>query len=328
MLRLFMVIMGLALLPITAWGETRSFRDWTAECDERLSCKALANDSGRKVEMELVRHGHEGASWQLLFHFKGVTPPYVTAVDAIVDGETVQFNTTGFQLYHDKITSGVAGGEELDSLFGKIRRGKELKLAYDSSHTSDRKEPHDLRFSLSGLAAALLWIDEKQKRVGRSKDISYPAGIEGEAETVTSEETKAKLRKLAEPFCSEDEQLEITSYRLPADKILHAIDCIVNPKNSATVFFVETSFGISPLVFADYQDGWTGIGNLPNEKFDAKTGFLQSSSFWGWDETSCMYEGSWVWSDISFKLLEFKRVADCEMGRPEDAKVLYKRPIN
>lgn len=323
--------MEFTLLPAAVWAESRSFRDWTAECDDQLSCRAWANDRSRKVEMRLLRHHHEGSSWQLLFRFKDVAPPSSGDVNFAVDGgDAVEFSgSLDFPKFSDGVTVGVAGKDELGLLFTQIKAGKDLRLAYDSSPTRDKTEEREMRFSLSGLAAALLWIDERQNRVGSSNDVSFPSGVDDTTDVVVSDKAKAELERRAAAICPAEEPRKITSYRLPSKDVLHVVECDVDLKNTQAGFFRESSVGISLLLFADYFDGWKGADRLTNATFDPKTGHLQSSSTsWGLAWVGCQYEGSWVWSDDDFKLLEFAYVSDCENGKPEDSKILYKRQVN
>lgn len=180
-------------------------------------------------------------------------------------------------------------------------------------------------FSLSGLAAILLWADEQQQRVGKPAEISYPPGVTGDATASVTDAIRAKIEKRVEIDCDPPpENITIESYHLPGGFLLHVTQCFSGPYNFSQLYFFERKGDLQLIYFADYDEAWIGTNQLFNSEFEPKTGRLVSF-YKGRGVGDCGSTGQWVWSGYSFRLMEFRAWPDCENGKnDEDWTVLYK----
>jgi hypothetical protein len=229
----------------------------------------------------------------------------------------------GYMRDADGITFGLAGGADLDKLFAAVKKGQKLALSFETPDGKTQKET----FSLSGLAAVLLWVDEQQERIGKSSEISFPPGVEGEAAFTAAKEITDKIEARAKLDCDPlpgSQKFTVDSYHLPGGFALHVAPCILAAYNFTQLYFFERRGELYPIYFADYYDGWTGTNQLFNSDFDPKTGGL-GAFYKGRGVGDCGSAGQWVWSGTSFKLLEFIAWPDCDNGKSsDDWPVIYK----
>lgn len=331
-LRVLTLIMVSGLFPAFAMAEIKTVRDWTGECDDDLFCTATASGAGGMVmggtgyQMRVTRASGDISWWSMRFLLKHVPQPKTEGEMAIaVDGgEPLNFyEELGYLRDADGVTFGLAGGADLNKLFAAIKKGRKLKLSYETLEGKKQEET----FSLSGLAAVLLWIDEQQSRVGRSSEISSPGGVEGEAEFTAKREIFDKIEARAKLDCDPlppSQKFSIESYHLPGGFALHVAPCIAAAYNFTQLYFYQRRDELYPIYFADYYDGWTGTNQLFNSEFNPKTGWL-GAFYKGRGVGDCGSTGQWVWSDSSFKLVEFSAWPDCDNGKnSDDWPVVYK----
>lgn len=330
MLRALLLAMSLTVFPALAFADGKTIRDWAADCDDTLSCMATGSGEGGMAmggtgyRLRLIRQSAESSPWAMMFLIKNVPQPKPDGEMRIsIDGgEALSFyEDYGYLRDSDGITFGLAGGPDLTKLFASLKRGKTLVLSYETPEGKTQREA----FSLSGLAAVLLWIDDKQNRVGKSSEISFPAGVDGEAKFTATKEILDKIAARVKFDCdSPPENSEVESYHLPGGFALHIAQCFAGPYNFTQLYFFERRDDLQLIYFADYYESWSGTNQLFNSDFDPKTGSL-SSFYKGRGLGDCGTTGQWVWSGYSFRLAEFSAWPDCENGRDsEDWPVIYK----
>jgi hypothetical protein len=156
-------------LPALAQVERRSFRDWEAGVRtdalgwvSTRGSRASASDLARPApaRFELLR----GAS--PVWHAVIATPEALDPAKPILltlDGQS-RTVPPGQALARDAAEAlTIQHPETLSFLAANLRNAKTLSAA-----ATDRSgKPVKLDFSLAGLAAAMLWLDEKQQRVGK-----------------------------------------------------------------------------------------------------------------------------------------------------------------
>jgi hypothetical protein len=329
LLRMLLPIVALCLFPSLASAEGKTVRDWTGECDDDLACMATASGEGGMAmggtgyRLQYNRASDGTSVWAMRFFLKNVPQPKAEGemVISVDGGAPVSFyEEYGYLRDADGITFGLAGGDDLTKLFAAVKKGQKLTLSYETAGGKTQKE----NFSLSGLAAVLLWIDDKQKRVGKSSEISSPPGVDGEAKFTAKKDVLDKIAARVKFDCEyPPEGSEVESYHLPGGFALHIAQCFAGPYNFTQLYFFERRDDLRLIYFADYGDGWTGTNQLFNSDFDPKTGSL-GAFYKGRGLGDCGTTGGWVWSGYSFKLVEFTAWPDCENGKDsEDWPVIY-----
>ena len=151
--------MLLALLLVAAApqpSEVRTFQDWTVACDNGLTCEAVAllpqdaegdEDWAGWVTLMLRRGGRAGDAPELILQNVDGEPGVLLA-----DGRPVAA----------RFSSGVDG----DTVIGDERLLMETLRVAQGLDVRDRTGARLGRISLAGASAAMLYMDERQRRVG------------------------------------------------------------------------------------------------------------------------------------------------------------------
>jgi hypothetical protein len=322
----------LLMMGSTALAEGKTVRDWTAECATSLTCITEATGSSGLAmgkagyRLQVGRHNGEDTAWFIELIMKNVPQPNGTLVIS-VDGQALPEMSESFDYLKDAEgeTFGISALSVLKPLFAQMKKGKSVEIAFKANDGSEHKET----FSLSGLAATMLWIDEKQERVGNSDRVDMPTGVNGDTEFEAEADVIAKIKARADVECGplmEGEERQITSYHLPGAKALHVSSCFSGAYNFGSLFLIDGVDGPEVLSFADYSEeyGWTGTDQLINAEFDPKTGSLFSFAK-GRGIGDCGSSGRWVWRQYAFQLRTFASWDDCENGKePDQWPVVFK----
>lgn len=329
--RMLLLITALGFFPAFAAAEDKTVRDWTGDCDDDLACMATASGAGGMAmggtgyRLRFSRAEGDISAWSMRFFLKNVPQPKADGEMVIsVDGGAALsfYEEYGYLRDADGITFGLAGGKDLDKLFAAVKKGQKLTLSYETPDGKTQRQD----FSLSGLAAVLLWIDDQQKRVGKSSEISSPSGVDGEAKFTAKKGVLGKIAARVQFDCDPPSaDSEVESYHLPGGFALHVTQCFAGPYNFTQLYFFERRDDLQLIYFADYYEGWSGTNQLFNSEFDPKTGRLDAF-YKGRGIGDCGSAGRWVWSGYSFKLTEFSAWPDCDNGKSsDDWPVIYKR---
>ncbi|MBF0664144.1 MAG: DUF1176 domain-containing protein [Brevundimonas sp.] len=245
-----------ASAPSAMPSERRAFRDWIAICDNGNACFAFAaadNHSGWvRVAME---PGPEARP--------EVAAGYWPSEDGATDAFALTVDGTAFPLTLTD-SGGTAGSVAADRALAAVRAmadGRSGDIGPDGA------------LSLSGAAAALLWIDERQGRVGTVTALRRPgskpassvppapplpevrpapavsqAGFGESDQTLpqTLEDLPTVMDCRAETSHSEWVQKEVMSARLGADTELWGVPCIMGAYNIGHEWFITGPGGRDP----------------------------------------------------------------------------------
>ncbi len=157
-------------------GTYRSFRDWVAACDNTRSCRAYAlsadNDSVG-VALGMARAGDPDAAPELTLHFADQDQIRNEGrVTITADTGPVATLVIGQGLIVDENVYAIADERAAAAILAAARRSRELRLTFDPPVAG--QDGNALRISLDGASAALLWIDDRQKRVGTVTALARP----------------------------------------------------------------------------------------------------------------------------------------------------------
>lgn len=155
--------LGLVLIAATAAkADTfRQFRDWAVTCSEGLTCSASVSNGGEGLYgLSLTRGKAAEAPLRLILNTAsgGAASGPVTLS---VDGETVG------EVPSDAFEVSDSGGLETEAamvaetILPAMRNGSEMTVSFPQGDQTLTQS-----FSLSGLAASLLYLDEAQRRDG------------------------------------------------------------------------------------------------------------------------------------------------------------------
>lgn len=314
-----------AVLLLTATlGEAasggKSVRDWTASCSQAACSAETVGDGGLAADgqgyrLVISRNSGSSTGWMVTLVAHDVPKPDGAAA--------LRFDVAGFTLpdiaasgFSDGDSFGVAGGTALERIFPALRKGKEVTVGFTA-----QEGRQTVRFSLSGLAAVLLWIDDQQGRIGYSDQV---AG----AEATVASETITDLRSLppalydllqVTPDCSPEdneymERIGVSRDRPDAETELYAVPCWSAAYNTIERYFtISTADGtLTPLLFAEYSDdtGWRGTAEMINSAYDPAARQL-SSFVKARGLGDCGGSGRWRWEDHMFKMMEYRFQGEC-----------------
>ncbi|HOV05013.1 MAG TPA: DUF1176 domain-containing protein [Kaistiaceae bacterium] len=330
----FLGALALVLLAAgPAGAETRTFEDWTANCDEAGACTATSPSLASPADHLFVARAATGkADWNLGFSTNAALADRDRPINIRVAGgaATTLRPASGYGPFaapQDFYVTDPAAGTRI---FAEMAAGAALRVEY----VDIAGGAHDLDASLAGLSAALLWIDERQGRLDSPRRIAAPghlapaaaidegariaaAGVppllaEAHARTSDCEALESELIAGVEPVIG----------ALSDTATLYALPCTAGAYQVAyRLYVVERGEigGIRPLYFADYSEdfGWRGTDLLMSVAFDAETATLTSFAK-GRGLADCGTAGTWVWRDFDFALVEFRAKDTCDGTPPQD----------
>jgi invasion protein IalB len=316
--------------------EAKVFADWQAACQPETGycvASALVNPnpaSGAVADyvLQLARQ-EKGIYWE-------VSLTTIFDLPAIDTPVTVQIDSTTLALtpYRDLAAFGAPNnfyllGDAAQFVLDKMVPGKRIAFSY----ANEFNQPTSIRFSLNGLGAALVWIDEQQRRLGAER-VARDAPI-GLGDPLTTRTAFARLpgplstlhRAYAD--CDPPEDLpnanEIGIYALTGTSTLYMLPCTAGAYNFSYRLYIENEFELTPLLFAYYSErfGWRGAEVLVNPEFDPETGTL-TSFYKGRGPADCGTRGTWVWDEYAFKMIRYRTKDLCDFtGEPGQFPQVY-----
>lgn len=325
------IIIATTLLAVTVptvhGAEKREyFKDWLAACRlETGYCSAITylnpNPGDGTVADYWLRIGrHKDASnWEISVTTVKTQPQLTTYFYAKVGEKGFNFVRGSTAVAHGAINDFFLIGDEANALLQAMIAGDKLEFNFNA----ENDEYQALDFSLSGLSASLLWIDDQQGKVGTPRiagpsplllesaepKLDLPKAIP--ADLLAYHAEKSECDEFGEVINAEDWEV----HQLDNSKLLFMIPCGSGAYNFAFSFYLaDTQTGnYSQLLFADYWEpqGWGGTDILINAYFDPKEKTL-SSYYKGRGLGDCGNSGLWQWSDYSFKLLKFNAKSECD----------------
>ncbi len=312
-------LMILLAMTVPAFAGSKTVRDWTATCDE-YACSAEVTGSnglasgGQGYRLQVARAGGKGQSWYLKLIAHNVPQPdgkMAVSIDGTETEMTVAPSGDG---------DGIDPTDQaaMEKVFPALRKGKSMDVSFMS-----KQGPNSETFSLSGLAAVLLWMDERQGRVGDSAGVAVVDGTLGAA-TITGDAQQAlkvelkDLRVGRECQWDDEEQMPFNAqtYDLGEGYSLLLVQCTLGAYQPSTLVFLRGSDGLELKAFANYgsDTGWGGTNYLGFADFDPKTKALHNYvKFRGLGD--CGASANWVWTGYDFKLTEY-RYRDCSDDEP------------
>lgn len=149
-------------------GDVNSFRDWMAACDNLRSCSAYGVDADI-YGGAFIRVARDGAA----------DMPATITIGVNADGGVkLEFDDLSLPGLPHEAIAGTAGDDDaikrlmirdpaaVAQLITSLRKAGKLIITRIDPPGVSPSDPSITEISLTGFAAAMLWIDEQQKRVG------------------------------------------------------------------------------------------------------------------------------------------------------------------
>lgn len=336
----FACVLTLAMTIVADRAEAieAAFRDWAVVCAADGACGAGTQNTN--ANLVLHRSVTTGTGYEISVELDPSAIDPSQPIGLKVDNGPTRTAQPGRDYRMDTSTNritlvdpGLASG-----LLPDLVAGGQLVLFFATPSGGTLRLP----FSLSGLSASLLWIDEQQGRVGEPRIAQVPTNDSGddtprppvEGGTGTGGLPEMVLARHSVSDCepATAEFLALIppiSARLSQTATVHALPCTRGAYNvTHRLYLVETGEigGIQPLYFVEYSErfGWTGTDILFNVDIDAATGTLSSFTK-GRGLGDCGSAGTWLWQDYAFALVRFVHQEDCNGTPPEDWSIVFER---
>lgn len=334
-MRLLLIVLLLlfSALPAAAQhGENRHFfKDWLAACRSDGYCSALAyvNPHADGTDADYIlrvgRHA-EQTYWEL--SVTTVATQGDAAKDFVVgvDGLSQTFAGPEQVGAYDAINDFFLLGDGAQTVMDRLAPGKRLSVSF----TDDTGASRSAAFSLAGLSAALLWIDDQQKRVGSERVTSAPpyglTPVDANGPQTASIPAALLDRLRADPECEPLETLpngrDFQVGKIDADHTLYVLPCWSGAYNfGSKVFITSEAEGIQTQYFSSFypEKGMIAASYLVNADYDEATKTLSSFSK-SRGIGDCGNSGDWVWTDYGFALKTF-RYKECPDTVSEDEEI-------
>jgi hypothetical protein len=310
MLELLVIAAVAAAAP--APGELKTFKDWTVGCDNGLACQAVALMPKNNFETAtlVIKRGPEAnAPLEAWFNVREGAPAAVE-----IDARRVPLVALKDGGYAPRATAGFA------ALIADAR----------AIHLLDKGSKRIAPVSAVGAGAALLYIDDKQRRVGTTsalvrrgaaKRVPPPPALPVVTVALPSAAKPPQLSSTAiarlrgEDGCGEaDREQASETHRLDASASLLMIPlaCASGAYNFASKAYTLDNRGrATPARFN--SDSTTGDGNntfLFNADWDPVTRRL-ATFFKGRGLGDCGSGHSWAWDGARFRLVKQEVMGEC-----------------
>jgi hypothetical protein len=188
-------------------------------------------------------------------------------------------------------------------------------------------------FSLAGLTASLIWIDEMQGRLGSERVAEAPpVGLDPAAGSGPAEVPPMLMAQhAADTGCQPMAELangnDVEIVALDADTAMYLLPCWSGAYNFGWKAYVERFEGEYALQsFAEFNPsaGWTATTDLVNYAWDDAAKTISTFNK-GRGIGDCGTAGTWEWHEFAFRLLSFAAKEECDEGYPGDFPVVYSR---
>jgi hypothetical protein len=344
-----------AMFATAQASDYKQFRDWLVACDNLRDCTAFGFDvelSGGSY-LRLARDGAQDA------------PVTVTITTDVPEDATVTFRFDDPNL--PGLPAGAQAGERTDAgtyrrfavpvsdaLIDSLRRAK--TIAVTRSDPPGQKLKDDERtssISLSGAVAALLWIDEQQKRLDTRTALvrrgpkpasavapqpAAPMIVAAKPTTARPPKASADLVARARKACDGDANARgEEADALAPSLFLYSFSCpeLSGAYNMHSVWFVvpagqpqavrQVSFRWPVRIGDTVQDPDAG-STAVNSSFDPKIMAIDIFNK-GRGIGDCGTEENWVFDGKAFRLALIKLMPDCRGVLPEDWPTLYRAVV-
>ncbi len=338
---------GLSAAPATA--DIKQFRDWTAACDNLRVCNAYGFDtelSGHSY-IRLERAGAADAGVRITLMLaaqKGVTlalafdePGLAGLPTGPVSGEPAGDDDEMQRLV-------ISEPQAVAAALASMRKAKTIAITRIDPPDATPSDPAKSEISLSGLAAALLWIDDQQKRVGTvtaliaggDKPATAVPAVPAPPVVVAAKRAAAPVPKKApaavlakaRAVCQDKKITEPEDIvRLDAD-VMYSFVCpeLSGAYNYFTALIIESPGRPPRLAEFKFPRDYGATDHdysAINAGFDEATRTLSTFNK-GRGIGDCGFASDWVWDGKAFQLALSKSMPDCHGVREEDWPTVWR----
>lgn len=328
----FLGLLGTVFCASAQHGEERRyFDDWLASCRPASGyCSATSyvnpNPGNGTVADYVLRVGRAATGqWELSLSTVRDMPETGAEISAVAGDANLRLEAGRDYAAYGSINDFFIIGDAAQYLFDHMAPADQMTFSFQN----DMQNPSGATFSLDGLMASLLWIDEQQRRLGSERIAGQPP--EGLTPTGTEVAGAGQVAPelaawhFAQSDCNPFDLVRgaFESFDLPEGNRLHIVPCYEGAYNYSKRLYVERPGATPPyqtLLFVDFWDegGWVARDLLVNPTFDPVTLTLESFNM-GRGIGDCGSLGTWRWNGHDFILQSFRFKAECDATLQPDA---------
>lgn len=334
--------------------QIKEFRDWLAACDNLRSCTAYGFDAdpGGYAYVRLTRDGGGDAPLRVAIavNVQEGSRFKVSFDDPALGGLPAEATAGASNQDDDLKRLVITDPKAVETLVASLRKAKKLIVTRIDAPGAAASDPAVTEISLNGVVAAMLWMDDQQKRLdtvtalvkrGNKPATAVPpppvapvvTAVKvppGPKDSKVDKAPRAVIAK-ARAVC-EDTTIDASedATRLAADQVMYWFPC--KDKSGAYNFLYaliidqrgkplrEVEFKL-PREVAATADG--GVEMNMNPGFDESTQTMTLFNK-GRGIADCGQASDWVWDGRGFRLIQSKQMPTCKGVAPNDWAVLYR----
>ena len=309
----------------------RVIKDWRAHCgSDRCSTETIAAEG--RTTLRLSRPSKRGSPWHM--SVRGLPSPLTADAKLVIRIDRLRPSTlsakrglaaTGGEIY-------IADQPTLDFVFPMMKKGTAIRVTLRLPGSASRS----WSYSLSGISATMLWIDERQGRVGEALRAAAPADAapitKATADISFLPATLARIHR-ADEDCSDmaDSLTEGKIIKAPLDgnHILYVVPCWSGAYNIfSRIYLYDARYpkAVKPELFATYGDhtGWYGSAHLVNADYDQRTNTLTAFEKYR-GPGDCGSIAEYRWTENVLRLMTYRHWGKCDGSRgPDEWPVIFK----
>lgn len=325
--------------------ESKTFKDWIVGCDNLRGCTALglpSDDAQVGSYVKVIRGGEPTAEPNVVFVTYVDSPePGAKLALAFDDRSLPGLPSAPLPLDTDEsLLSAALDGAAARDFIAALNKANSLTMTILAANGQPDADATPGVVSLSGASAALLYMDDMQKRVGtttalRSPGDKNPSTIPAApaepvvvAVKMTEVEDKppAALAALAKKHSDDGDcpnTLTPITIRLSPSIMLWGVCTSAGAYNFFYDFSLVENGKVRPVVFEIPKSLGDSSNSLTNPSL-SDDGLSISQFDKGRGIGDCGVSGAWAWDGEKFRLVDYAAMDTCMGVSPDDWPVLYR----
>lgn len=323
-------------------GAMKTFRDWIAGCDNTRTCTALSLPNEADDDVAFLRldrpAGPDGVP-TLALKLRSSKLQKQFAVELALDG--APFPAAGRRLQGASID-----GETAEIAIAPADAEALIAAARKATTLTARIEARNVKISLAGSVAAMLWIDERQGRLNTPtalirKGTAGPvppapalpviASKPATGKPLTKDQAaalvkamRAELNRREPDSCEEMSDGSDGAFALDDSTRLVVVACSRGAYNVSSQFWLVPGRDVARAKPAEFEGNRDKPGNeLVNADFDPKTGRVMFYAK-GRGIGDCGASGSYGWNGTRFAVLQRSAMDTCRLIPGDDWITLFR----
>ena len=305
-----------AAAPVPHPSPLKTFHDWIVGCDNGRACHAVAllpEDGEGGVTMAVRRGPEGGAQPQVDFTLDGAG-----AVGLAADGKKLNVRLKPAS------DGAIVAAEDVPAVIAALRSARSLTLL-------DAKGAPLGAVSLAGASAALLYMDDQQKRVGTVTALARPGPqpasavpapppipvvrsasvAAGPAMNLNATQVAAMRRREGCMIEEVGGPVFLEKHRLDAKRTLVLLGCGSGAYNMSVVPLIAEGSGRDVRInVAPFDNAGADKPMLTNADWDEKSGLLSSYAK-GRGLGDCGVSQHYAWDGSRFRLVTQEEMSEC-----------------